>query len=89
MPKPSRGTPAIPHAPSTPMSPAQRARLAGLTVLARHGPTHMATIGARGQSALDRRIALEAGIPDNAPDHAVRLAAAKRVYFTRLRKRRP
>lgn len=67
---------------------AERARLAGLTVVATHGPGHMSSIGAKGQDALSRRIAAEHGIPPDDPDYAVRLAAARRLYFARLRRRR-
>ena len=64
----------------------ERAHLAGLTTLARHGPGHMATIGAAGQDALSRRIAAEYGVPEDAPDYLDRLAAARRLYFVRLRR---
>lgn len=70
------------------LSQAERAHLAGLTTMARHGPSHMARIGAAGQDALSRRIALEWGLDPNAPDYLVRLAAARRAYFVRLRRRR-
>jgi hypothetical protein len=70
------------------MSPGDRAHLAGLTVVARHGPSHMARIGALGQDSLSRRIALEFGIAEDAPDYLARLDAARRVYFSRLRRRR-
>lgn len=73
----------------TPLTPGERAHLAGLTTLARHGPGHMASIGAAGQDSLSRRIAREAGIPEDAPDYQERLDAARRLYFTRLRRRRP
>lgn len=71
-----------------PLSLAARARLAGLSTVARHGPDHMAAIGAAGQDALSRRIAQEYGIPEDAPDYAPRLDAARRLYFSRLRHRR-
>jgi len=74
--------------PRAPMSQGDRAHLAGLTTVARHGTDHMARIGAAGQDALSRRIAREFGIPDDAPDYLARLDAARRAYFARLRRSR-
>jgi hypothetical protein len=48
----------------------------------------MARIGSAGQDSLSRRIAAEFGIPDDAPDYLARLEAARRLYFSRLRRRR-
>ena len=77
----------MPESPRHP-SMSERARLAGLTVVRDHGVGHMAAIGAAGQDSLSRRIAQEAGIPPDAPDYLERLAAARRLYFSRLRRRR-
>lgn len=74
------------HRPPPPTM-SERAHLAGLTTMARHGPGHMASIGAAGQDSLSRRIAAEAGIPEDAPDYLPRLEAARRLYFSRLRMR--
>jgi hypothetical protein len=71
-----------------PLTPAERAHLGGLTTLARHGTAHLATIGMVGQDGLSRRIAAEWGIPEDAPDYAARITAARRAYFTRLRRSR-
>lgn len=79
----------LPRLRKAPMSQAQRAHLAGLTTMARHGPGHMARIGAAGQDALSRRIAAEWGIPEDAPDYLARITAARRAYFARLRRSRP
>ena len=79
------GGAALPHRSPT---PAERAHLAGLTTVARHGPSHMARIGAAGQDSLSRRIAEEFGIPPDAQDYLPRLEAARRLYFARLRSRR-
>jgi len=70
------------------MTNERRARLGGLTVVANRGPDHMTTIGRVGQSALDARIAREAGIPPEAPDYAARLKAARSAHFIRLAERR-
>jgi hypothetical protein len=67
---------------------AERAHLAGLSVVANRGPSHMAAIGAKGQDALSRRIAQEWGLDPDDPEYLVRLAAARRLYFVRLRQRR-
>jgi hypothetical protein len=77
----------VPESPRAP-SMSERARLAGLTVVRDHGVGHMAAIGAAGQDSLSRRIAQEAGIPEDAPDYLARLEAARRLYFVRLRQRR-
>ena len=82
MPRPGAPT------PPTPMTVEDRARLGGLTILATHGPSHMARIGAAGQDGLSRRIAAQYGIPEDAPDYLVRLEAARRLYFTDLRRSR-
>jgi hypothetical protein len=66
----------------------ERARMAGLTVVATRGPAYMAAIGAVGQDGLSRRIAAEYGIAEDDPDYMPRLDAARRVYFARLRRRR-
>lgn len=73
-----------------PMDNETRARLGGLGVVARQGTDHMARLGGLGRTALDRRIAAEAGIPDGLPEaeFAARLAAARRAYFIRLAERR-
>lgn len=80
--------PKRPRPPTSAMSPADRAHLAGLTVVARHGPSHMARIGAAGQDALSRRIAQEYALDPEAPDYLDRLDAARRLYFSRLRRSR-
>ena len=72
-----------------PPTMADRARLAGLTILQDRGPSYLAEIGARGQDALSARIARDAGLDPAATDYPVRLEAARRLYFSRLRKRRP
>lgn len=76
----------MPRTPSPTLG--DHAHLGGLTTVARHGPGHMARVGALGQDALSLRIAEEAGIPPDAPDYVARLTAARRVYFARLRRRR-
>ena len=60
-----------------PMPHDRRGRLGGLANVANNGPAHMAAVGRRGQTGLDRHIAAIAGIPDDAPDRAARLAAAR------------
>lgn len=77
-----------PRPASSPPAPtmAERGHLAGLTTLARHGTGHMSRIGAQGQDALSLRIAAEYGIPQDAPDYQVRLAAARRLYMAKVRK---
>lgn len=60
-------------------------RLGGLAKVARHGRAAMADMSAKGQAGLNARIARDAGIPDDAPDRDVRLDAARRAYFIRLR----
>lgn len=80
---PGRGRP-------RPMTAQRRARLGGLTVVASLGPDHMADVGRRGRTALDARIAREAGIPDGLPvtEFQARLSAARSAYFIRLAERR-
>jgi hypothetical protein len=70
------------------MTNERRARLGGLTVVATRGPDHMAAVGRAGQTALDVRIAADAGIPPDAPDYAARLKAARSAYMIRLAERR-
>jgi hypothetical protein len=74
--------------PRRPMTNERRARLGGLTVVATRGADHMTEIGRSGQSALDRRLATEAGIPVDAPDYEARLKAARSAHFIRLAERR-
>lgn len=76
----------MPNDHRRPMSPETRSSLGGLEVLVRRGTVHMATIGRRGSVGLDRRIAADAGIPDDLTpaEYALRLAAARRAYFIRL-----
>ena len=69
---------------SPPLPLVTRSALGGLEVVARRGTRHMAAIGALGAAGLDSRIADEAGIPADAPDYEVRLAAARKAYFIRL-----
>jgi hypothetical protein len=78
----------VPRRRRAPLTPGERAHLAGLTTVARHGTAHMATIGQAGQDALSRRIAAEWGIPEDAPDYLARITAARRAYFARLRRAR-
>jgi hypothetical protein len=68
------------------MANTTRSRLGGLGVVAQHGPAYMADNGRKGATALDRRIAAEAGIPDGLPDaeYQARLAAARSAYYIRL-----
>jgi hypothetical protein len=61
-----------------------RARLGGLGKVIAVGSAGMADMGRLGATALDRRIAAEAGIPEDAPDYASRLAAARSAYYIRL-----
>jgi hypothetical protein len=74
------------------MSPSTRGRLAGLTNVARHGPGHMSLVGRMGATALDARIARDAGIP-SPPDiteeeYRARLKAARTAYYIRMAERR-
>jgi hypothetical protein len=70
--------------PAHPMSNRERAKVGGLTKLVRHGPEAYREMGLKGTAALDARIARDAGIDPNAEDYAVRLRAARRLYFMRL-----
>lgn len=76
----------MPKPPRRPMSNATRSRLGGLGLVASHGPAYMADTGRKGATALDRRIAREAGIPDGLPEaeYQARLAAARSAYYIRL-----
>ena len=69
-----------------PMSREMSGRLGGLTTVASHGPGHMAAVGRRGGEALDRRIAVMAGISDTLPpaEYQARLKAARTAYYLRL-----
>ena len=78
--------------PPNPMSAHTRARLAGLSNVARNGPGHMAAVGRLGATKLDERIAREAGIP-TPPDipedeYRARLKAARTAYYIRMAERR-
>ena len=75
--------------PTYPMSNTTRARLGGLSKVARHGTAVMAAHGRRGREALDLRIARDAGIPEDLKttepeEYARRLNAARRAYYLRL-----
>lgn len=83
---PTRPRPAVRASGSRPMDDSTRAKLGGLGVVASRGTGHMAGIGRAGQSGLDRRLAAEAGIPDDLPreEYQARLDAARSAHFTRL-----
>ena len=68
------------------MSTRTRARLAGLSNVAKNGSAHMAAVGRLGATALDRRIAQDAGIPDDLPEeeYRVRLKAARTAHYIRM-----
>lgn len=76
--------------PARPMTNETRARLGGLEVVVRRGPEYMQAIGRQRRAGLDRRIAADAGIPDDLPpdQYATRLKAARSAYFIRLAGRR-
>ena len=80
----------MPRAPRRPMSNSTRARLGGLGLVTRHGPDHMEAIGRLGASALDRRIAKSAGIPDDIPEeeYRARLKAARTAHYIRMAEKR-
>lgn len=78
----------MPIVTSAPMSKRTRARLAGLGTVARHGPGHMAAMGRRGAAKLDAKIARDAGIPEDDPNYAARLKAARTAYYIRMAERR-
>jgi len=66
------------------MTPQASGRRGGLRKLIAHGPEAYRVMGRKGAAGLDRRIAEAAGIPPDAPDYEVRLAAARRLYYIDL-----